>query len=267
MEWSKIKNIIILILLAMNGFLLVQTVYREQQSRQYLEESRAGAVEVLRRQGYVVADGALPGERSLTACGAERSRESEETLATYLLGSARKTEDGVFTAYAGERGDGWFRSDGSFAFTFTSGSYSAPGGEAAYAVKLLTGGGYPCEIVDAGPETVTVRQTWEGVPVFPCTAELTYQDGALTAIKGTRLIGLPVREGGGATGMDVSTALIRFMVGMREGGHVFTRIEDLTSGYQTTGSGRRMALEPVWRVTTDAGVFFMDGVTGELSLT
>ena len=47
MEWSKIKNIIILILLAVNVFLLVQTAQQERQSRKYLEESQSGAVEVL----------------------------------------------------------------------------------------------------------------------------------------------------------------------------------------------------------------------------
>lgn len=269
MEWSKIKNIIILILLAVNVFLLVQTAQRERKSRQYMEESRVGAVEVLRQQGYEVAEDAMPDERYLSPCTMERDRGGEEALAAYLLGMVNKSEDGVRTAYTGERGRGWFRSDGSFAFTLTAEAYPASGDEAAHGVKLLTGGGYACEVIStkAGEATVvSVRQTWEGAPVFSCTAELTYQDGALVSIAGTRLIGTPTQNGVGGQSMDVSTALIRFMSGMREGGHIFTKIENLTSGYLASGSGRRVALEPVWQVTTDAGVFLMDGFTGELNL-
>ncbi|SBV93343.1 conserved hypothetical protein [uncultured Eubacteriales bacterium] len=269
MEWSKIKNIIILILLAVNVFLLVQVAQRERQSRQYLEESRSGAVEVLRQQGYEVADGALPEESSLIPCTVERDRDGEEALAAYLLGAVHKTDDGVRTAYEGEKGGGWFRSDGSFAFTFTADAYPVTGDEAAHALKLLDGGGYAYEVVSTkiGETTVvSVRQTWEGAPVFSCRAELTYQNGALASIAGTRLIGTPAQDGGGEQSMDVSTALIRFMSGMREEGHVFTKIESLTSGYRATGSGRRMELEPVWQVTTNAGVFLMDGVTGELNI-
>ena len=283
MEWSKIKNIIILILLAVNVFLLVQTAQQERQSRKYLEESQSGAVEVLRRQGYEVADGALPEESYLIPCTVERDREGEETLAAYLLGAVRKTDDGVRAAYEGEKGEGWFRSDGSFSFTFTPEAYTARReDEGTYTVKLLSKAGYPCTVIRLerkaagggeagnaqGEETtkVIVRQTWEGAPVFPCTAELIYRDGVLTSIVGTRLTGIPTRNSGGGQSMDVSTALIRFMSGMREGGHVFTRIEDLTSGYQATGSGRRMELEPMWQVTTDAGIFLMDAATGDLSL-
>ena len=48
MEWSKIKNIIIIILLTVNAFLLISVADREWKSAQYQEEARLGAVEVLR---------------------------------------------------------------------------------------------------------------------------------------------------------------------------------------------------------------------------
>lgn len=269
MEWSKVKNIIILILLAVNVFLLVQTAGRDRQSRQYREEALSGAVEVLRRQGYEVSPAALQEEKDLQPLAAERDKDSETRLAENLLGAVEKKDDSVRVSYTGEKGECSFRGDGSFAFAFSPGTYTAEeGDEGAYTEKLLSKAGYSCAVIGtaetAEGRVVTVRQTWENAPVFSCTAKATYRSGALVSIEGVRLVGTPVPDGGGGQAMDVPTALIRFMSSMREGGHVFTRVEALTAGYQTSSSGRRFQLEPTWSVSTDAGVFLMDGVTGEI---
>ena len=55
MEWSKIKNIIIIILLTVNAFLLISVADREWKSAQYQEEARLGAVEVLRSNRIAVS--------------------------------------------------------------------------------------------------------------------------------------------------------------------------------------------------------------------
>lgn len=269
MEWSKVKNIIILILLIVNIFLLVQTAQQERQSQQYREDARSGAVEVLRQQGYEVGPDALPEEKKLAALTAERDRESEGRMAEELLGAVQKNDDGVRVSYTGEKGECSFRSNGSFSATFTAGAYPVEGEVGRHAVKFLTGVGYPCELleVDEGEEetVVTVRQTWEGASLFSCTTELIYRDGELKSFEGNRLFGAPAQDSSGGEAMDVATALVRFMGGMREGGHVFTKIERLDAGYLVAGSGRKLQMEPTWRVTTDAGTFLMNGVTGELN--
>ena len=270
MEWSKVKNIIILILLAVNALLLVQAVDQEQQYRRYREEAVTGAVEILRRQGYEVDSAVLKEGRRLAPLSAERDKGSEERLAEALLGGVTRTEDGVRAAYQGTEGSGWFRGDGSFSFTFGPEAYRADKGEEGeHGRKLLSKAGYPCEVLEIESEEdsikVTVRQVWEGVPIFSCTAELTYRDGALAEIAGERLIGTPGLREEPEENMDLSTALIRFMNGMWDGGRVFTRIEAMTAGYQTASAGRRMVLEPVWEVVTDVETMLVDGVTGAMS--
>lgn len=269
MEWSKVKNIIILILLTVNVFLLVQTVGQERQSREYREEARAGAIETLQRQGYTVAEDALPQERRLTAMTAERDRESEEKLAQSLLGAVKRTDDGVRVSYTGEKGECSFRSNGSFSVTFAASAYPLEGDTGRHAVKILTDAGYSCVPAGSregdGATVISVRQTWEGVNLFSCTAELTYADGELKSIAGSRLFGTPARDSGGGETMDVPTALVRFMSAMREAGHVFTEVERMELGYLTSGSGRRLQLTPTWRFTTDAGSFFMSALTGDLN--
>ncbi len=268
MEWSKIKNIILLILLTVNLLLLGQAAAQESQRRRYQAEALEGAVEVLRQHGYTVAEGALPTQQgALISLTAERDRSGEEALAQALLGTAQRTEDGARTAYQGAGGSCWFRGDGSFAFLFTSGAQPLDGVKIeTHAEQLLRGVAYTHRVLgmedQAGETRVQVVQTWEEQPVFSCTAELVYRDGSLIEFSGTRLVGPPVYETEGEQGMDLPTALIRFMSGMQEGGHVFTRIERMTEGYRAVGASRRMTLRPVWEVDTNVETVLVDGVTG-----
>lgn len=271
MEWSKVKNIIILMLLVVNVLLLGQSAEQQRQHRKYQEEALEGAVEVLRRQGYTVETSAMHEAQEMFSLSVERDKGGEELLAQALLGTVSRTEEGVRVVYRGEGGSSWFRSDGSFSVTLQSQQYKLNGEDApTHAKKLLTEAGLPCEVVNLeelgeGRIKVTVRQTWEGAPIFSCTTKLTYLDGTLTEVEGIRLVGTPVREADGRKIMDLPTALIRFMAEMRGGGHVFTRIERMTAGYQSVSSGRRMGLRPVWEVDTDVDIRLLDGLSGALS--
>lgn len=271
MEWSKIKNIILLILLLVNGLLLVQTADREHKSAKYREETRLGAVEVLRQAGYELDPAVLPADAALFPLTAERDREAESALAGALLGETVRTDDGGRVAYAEALGEASFRSDGSFTVSFQPEAHPLEGAdEAVHGVKLLTAAGYPCELVELRREgeaaVVIVRQTWEGAPLFNCEASLTYRDGALRAVEGWRLIGAPVRAEGSAAPLDVATVLLRFLAGVRDGGYVCTRVDALIPGYQTTvAPGGVSRLNPVWRVVTDSRAFLVDGLTGALT--
>lgn len=273
MEWSKIKNIIIIILLTVNAFLLISVADREWKSAQYQEEARLGAVEVLRSNRIEMDEKSLPPETGLLPMTAERDREGEADLAGALLTNAVKTGDRGRDTYEGDKGSAWFRLDGSFGFTFAAGAYPLDGADPTkHAQTLLSGAGYLCEVVETGAadeETgttyVRVRQTWEDTPLFNCTARLLYRNGELVSIdEGTRLIGTPVAAGGADT-LNVAAVLLRFLSGVRDGGHVCREVLSLTAGYEVTPETSGQArLSLVWQVMTDAGPFQVDGVTGEV---
>ena len=54
MEWRKLKNLIILILLVVNGFLLVLVAARSQEAAQYERSALEQTVQVLERGGIQV---------------------------------------------------------------------------------------------------------------------------------------------------------------------------------------------------------------------
>lgn len=119
---------------------------------------------------------------------------------------------------------------------------------------------------DGETVTVTFFQNWEGTPVFSCEAVFSYQDGELRQIDAQRLSGTAQQAAGGETLLSTATVLIRFLAGINDGAvRVCTEIQDMTPGYQANLSRPVTYLSPVWRITTDTGVYYMDGVTGEIT--
>lgn len=268
MEWSKIKNIVLLMLLAVNLFLLVLVADQERKSAAYQEEARTGAVEILAAANIHMDMEALPPESRLHTMAVERDRTTEDTMARALLGESVKSGDLGPVTYTGSYGEGQFLSDGKFSFTFDENS--VPVGEKTpeeHGQQLLEKAGYPCQVLESreqedGTVLVTVQQLWDGSPVFNSVAELSYVDSSLRSIRGQRLMGIPEPEAGSEP-LDVATILLRFLSGVQDGGYVCSEIVSMTAGYEVTMSSTgSAALDPVWLITTNTVPFYVDGTDG-----
>ena len=90
MEWSKVKNIIILLLLLVNGFLLVLVGMRREETENYQASALAQAVEVLERSGIQVFQEGLEDALDMSPLSVERNLEREGALAGALLGETRE---------------------------------------------------------------------------------------------------------------------------------------------------------------------------------
>ena len=262
MQWSKIKNIVILILLAVNLLLLAQVGYREAESARYRREAREEAVALLTNNGIQVDLAILPEDPKLGPMRCERDSGSEAALAAALLGSAAEQEDG---SYAGEKGKLWLYSSGDFTAALGPGAY--PLGErtaeslSALVMEKLGFEGEVLSTVEAdGVTTVRMRQSWEGTPIFSCEAALVFEGGELKSIRGKRLPGTPVSVAG-ESAMTVTTALVRFLSGVTENGYVRSEVRGLTMGYEMEAvpTSSTFKLTPVWQIETDANPFRLEG--------
>ena len=126
MEWSKIKNIVILLLALVNVFLLVLVVSQERRSVRYQEEARTEAVAVLAKNGVDFLPERIPGDLELLPLEVERDRmgELEDSMAEALLGDVRKENQGgdLQVTYVSHTGQADFYSSGRFIFTFQPGA-------------------------------------------------------------------------------------------------------------------------------------------------
>lgn len=270
MAWSKIKTIIILILLGANLGLLAFTVSREVRGQQLLSRAREEAVLFLQEQGIRVEEDQIPQTMTLLPMQVSRDVEREAALAAELLEGEVSVDArgaGVYRYY-NIHGSVQFHSNGDFSAQFAPGAFPLDGERmeehGARILRQLAFEGQATQRVEGdGLETVVFREYWEGIPLLNCQASLNYADGCLESITGgRRLTGYPVQSDGGEP-ITVATALMRFYNGMSEPGDVFTRISSITEGYIVTSTiSDPMPLTPVWHIITDVGTFQMDILTG-----
>ena len=274
MEWSKLKNIIILMLSCVNAFLLVLVIQRQWESRQYAQSAREDAIAVLWETSRIHLDEALlPGEMDLPTLTVSRDQALEQTQAAALLGEPLSlSEDGL--RYEGPKGTAQFYVNGEFSADLLPGAYPLEGADPGeYALSLLSELGMEAEVMPVeaqgatGETVVVVRQLWEGTPVFDCTAVLVYRAGELRELRrdvSHRLVGTP-RPVGQEAGLDLVTLLLRFADYVNQNGVVCGEITGFTAGYSLDTQSEPTRLVHTWLVETDNGSYHWNTATGTIT--
>lgn len=268
MEWSKLKNIILLILLTTNLFLLLLVGCRTWNTAHYESGARSDALTVLEKNGIEMDKEALPRDALLSTASVSRDREREAELVAPLLGAVTEQAlGGGQFLYSGEKGQFYLRSRGEFAAVLEPGAYPLSGDMADHAREVLSRMGFDGMVSGvseaAGEGTVTLIQLWEGVPVLNCAVRATYRNGSLTAVSGARLSGTPAVTG--ATKLSSVTGLLRFLELFSDTGDVCSRVTVMRGGYLlSTGPSDPATLTPVWYFETDTGAYCLDILGNQL---
>ncbi len=273
MEWPKLKNVMILILLAANLFLLAMTGLQERDVAQYQEQAVADALTVLARNGITVEPQVVPGQMELHSLTVQRERGLEDHVARTLLGDCICSDlGGGRYSYASPMGSAEFRSNGNFSVVFPKGLPLAAGAgdEASHALLMAEQLGFSGTVAgversDDGAVYVTLYQNWQSIPVYSCRLTLQYQGGALCAISGQRLMGQPQPTGAEEELLSVPTVLMRTLNGINDLGDICSEITQLTPGYQMSNPAEGTRMEPVWYIVTDTGAYQMNAITGVLT--
>lgn len=271
MQWDKVKNILLVILLLVDGFLAVglagRYVRNVLQQRALLRD-----IQIVLAQ-YDVSCGeqlSIPPQRSMIALEADRSRPDEETFAqSVLTGTLRheEKEDGE-TLFSGDNGTVRWRTNGSVYAEFNPSDAEMPGSvramkkEAAALLSQcgvsLTGNNMDADLQSG---TASVTGSVAGVPVFNRVLTISWQGRDKIVIQGQWFFGTPY-----ATTSDrerlcsAEDALLQVARGESEQGKI-NRIDSIVLGYRMdVGVGARLQLSPFWRVGTDKGLVFVDAL-------
>lgn len=272
MEWRRLKNIIIFILVLVNGFLLVLVGARREEAQQYERSALANTIEVLGRQGIEVDADDLSPAGKLPPLTIERDLEQEAQLARALVGGGVDGDNrgGGLYLYQGDLGEVSLRPGGELSAELARDEHWRTDRPESHAAALLRSMGVQARQLDADIRedgaVVRFRQLWDGVPVFSCEVELVYEDGFLRTIRGTLLIAGQAAQEKGET-LSLPTALMRFLDGVTGTGDVCSSIRSMEAGYraasQPVSGGTR--LTAVWLVTSDTAGYYLDGATGALT--
>ena len=270
MEWSKIKNIILLILLVLNGILLVMALQQELEQRQDASASLTQVLQALEKNGITVSRSILPEEKELPTLLVEQENlQTPPKQAQALLGHCSWEDEGgsVRLVYTGAAGRLETFSNGRFSAEFNPGEMMLNGQEPlVHGLAKLSCLEFSGELTDrrsSGEEEIlTFRQNLDGVPVFNAVAELHYQNGGLHTMEGQRIFGevSVLKE---SDMLNVPTMLMRFLGQRNESGRMFSQIYSITAGYHLSNS-RPYTLTPVWYVETDSGSYMLNGSDGKM---
>ena len=263
MSVSKIKNIIIAVLVLANlvflSVVLADTVSDRRETREMLKNM----AELYRSAGVALSDDAFCTGRGACAVPIARSAESEAAIASVLIGDASSVHRGSVSTYRGGGGEAVFRSGGEFSADILGDAIHFDKNAEKTVEKLVEAmeleAAVSCGNTTAENEThITAVCLYEGCEIFNCTLDFCFHaNGALGAVSGR--LPAPAGEGAVPDGETVSaSALMSFFALISSENVSCTRIDSVSFGYIMSmtplGSG---ALTPVYRIATDNGEYFM----------
>ena len=94
MEWSKLKNVILLMLVCVNVILLLLVGSQESRDHRYREETLQAVQEVLEKGGITFGLDEVPENLSLPLVTVNRDRDSEAAVAAALELAKRPENEG-----------------------------------------------------------------------------------------------------------------------------------------------------------------------------
>lgn len=252
MERSKIKSVIIVILLAMDlalGFMLLN---ENLSAKRINDQAMEDLIQVL-ESSHIELKCDLTG-KSIYALEAVRNNDSERKVAEALVGDCEmENQGGNIHLYRGSRGDAYFRGSGEFEVVFLEG---VAVGEVITELKKQ---GVDIEKPLTESCVCTAYQQINGRILRNSQIQLTVKDGEAESLEGRWLIS-PAQQNSSSAGADAFTAVMYFAGENTDSGYGCTVIKSVEQGYYMTAQvSGEFDLEPVWDIETDVGFFRVNG--------
>ena len=263
MQWDKVKNVLIGILLAVNLFLLGNLGFMLWQNYSRSAGLDADLRKLVTGYGSTLADGwRLPEDVFLPELNLDRSRADEENAASVMLGADMErteledgtvrfeSDDGTVTWYADGRVNGVCPVSGEKPDDETAAIRAAR--------KCFSEWGLAGDNASYRASGLSVTQTAPVAnrPVHNRELTLTFNEDGTATLTGTWSFGTPYTTVTGR-GADcrAADALLQFVSSLETG----ETIRSMTAGYRMQmDSSRRLQLIPTWKIVTDRTDYFVD---------
>ena len=269
MSNSKLKNIILLILLALNLFLLGALLSDRTQTAAIHQEAWESLLTSLENSGLNVSDSLNDRLATPKIYTIRRSAVTEQSMMEKIFGSVTVEElGGNILFYSSNRGQASLRGTGETNLLLASDTWSTGRDAAKAAQRLLERMGLSVSEkhvqLDSDAKCCTLYCSWRGHSVYNARLTLYYNDRYFDMITGIRVFDEVTGENSSGV-MDELTAITRFLEIINEGNWNCTSLLDLDVGYvQTVTVSGESTLTPVWRFDTDAGPLYLNAVSGKV---
>lgn len=268
MDRCLLKNIIILILVLVNGFLMGSLVMRHASTAKAQYQAEEQLVALFAADGIELSPDSISHETPPSPLSLSRSLQREQSAAAFFLGDNMEQTDlggGSYT-YSSSLGAARFHPDGSFDIV---GSLASSDEAEKLCQKFCKKFSYeePTFSLDEnGSGTCTVVCLWGKYPVFNSTVTFTFDRGTLLTVSGTLLPEDGTAASSSQELLSASAALTTFQQARRESYMVVSAITDLYPCYELQGStASALSLSPAWCIVTDTANHYVNCITGAVS--
>ena len=265
MERRRLKDIIILVLVLVDLFLLISLSYRGRAARSARERAVEQLVSLFAADSIVldpeaVSRDAVPPDRILV-----RDPELDRAAAILLLGRDLIQTDrgGGIHAFSSGSKAAQFRDSGVFE---AAGPLAREKGEVLCRAfcKEFHYAELSAQLEDGTGTIVAVRE-YGGLPVYNCTVTFQLERGALLTVQGT-LLPEDSTESENAEALSAQAALTAFLDMRRETGAVVSAVTGMHLCYELQSTAAApISLTPAWCIETDTVDYYVNCRTGQFS--
>ena len=258
MDGFKVKKIIIGLLLLVDLLLLAMLVRDRAAAAAIRREARHGVESAFSDSGIALPTD-IPWDTELTSCSLNRSRDTENSMASAVIGRCTVQDlGGNILFYRSERGEAQFRGTGEFQIMPFTGQVAAGNDPVDTAVSILRKMGIRTDArsarVTPGEQTTTITLTcmFMGESVYNCTVDFLFSSENLLMIDGCRPMEYSDKRS--AETLDAATMLLRYLAEVRASGLICSEIRSVEPGWMMTSSASgEGSMTPFWKIETDVG--------------
>ena len=270
MNTARLKNIVIIILLLANAFLLVLLFSLHAEENAANRRTVEQLCELFASDGVALDASMLERFSAAPYRAAQPVRDisAEQTLAEGVIGAVSSVDSGggIYRYYSAAGMSGGvclIRGSGALEATLSRETDDP----SEFCRALCAPYGYELfeTQTDGVVTTVTANRMLDGLEVYNCPLTFSFSGSVLVSVSGFFLPLIETEEDGG-TALDAATALVRFLDYRNASGTVCTEITGLAGGYLLQSSaGAPQQLAPVLRVETDVYSYYVNAETGEVT--
>lgn len=269
MEGSKVKNLIIVILLLVNLFLLAMVLHDRVEETKTQKQSLKDVAAAYEDSGIKLS-AELHWDEKRGGCSLHRDLSREGKLAKAVIGTCTVDDlGGNILYYKGANGEARFRGTGEFEIVLATHAIPVSGSPLDTAKSVLDDMGYKTDLSLAVTENmtdstkITLLCMHRNSSVYNCSVSFLFTPEYLMMIEGRRL--LEWSADGESSAFSAPTVLMRFLTEVREHGTVCSEVLELELGYSMAASASgEGTLTPYWRIVTDAGQYYVNAMTGKI---
>lgn len=271
MSSSKSKNIIIITLLLLNVILLMIVLFDKSEERSSKKAETEALIQVLQHSGISIDEGLDFNIAAPSPCIIIRDLDAEKNMISHLLTNASRSDlGGNIIYYESGKGQAILRGTGEMDLVFTGDLPALGGADSKAIVRYMAKRGLSLDESSAEQDSnssepiVRIPCELNGYGVYNAVLNFRLAGENVLMVNGTRLFdGEPIESD--ETVMDCISALMSFVEIVHDEGYICSRLTGVEAGYFMSVSALgECSLSPVWRISTDTGVLYINAISGKV---